>query len=492
MKAYLMYRDRDFQIKASPCFGKDDLAADLELGRILSAMARGDKTIGAACSAALYCPLLSPEEIRYRQLALQDALNNPDAVRALYAITMETAKRKRDSWRWLASSQTRPSIFNDAVGLLQLYTEMLMQLRAVADKALPGFQSEAFVNMLAMLQRELSDAYFAQVKAHLDELGGSGGTLISATLGSWNQGVHYVLRRKDDPHFRRRWAFAPSYTITQHDEAGAVDFAKRRDRATNEAANALAQAAEHIESFFVMLRDELAFYAGCLNLRDSMQELGMPVCIPELLPQDEERRAWENLYDVSLALTKNGAVTGNEFSAQGKRLYMITGANQGGKSTFLRSLGQAQLMAQCGMFVGATRFLAPIRTGVFTHFKREEDACLKSGKLDEELTRMDALADHLCAGSLMLFNESFAATNEREGSEICRQITQALMENGVEMFSVTHLYAYTQAFLDDPRTQFLRAQRLDNGERTFQLVPGAPLQTAYGEDLYKQIFGRAV
>jgi len=237
-----------------------------------------------------------------------------------------------------------------------------------------------------------------------------------------------------------------------------------------------------------MLQNQLAFYVGCLNLSDTLKALGMPICIPNLVSQDRKDRSWKALYDVSLALTKNEAVGGNELSTENKRLYMITGANQGGKSTFLRSIGQAQLMAQCGMFVGAESFSVPIRNGIFTHFKKEEDAKMKSGKLDEELCRMNVLADNLKSGSLMLFNESFAATNEREGSEICRQITQALIDNDVEVFSVTHLYTYATAFHDDSNTQFLRAQRLDNGERTFRVVPGEPMQTAFGEDLYAKIF----
>lgn len=135
------------------------------------------------------------------------------------------------------------------------------------------------------------------------------------------------------------------------DDAGATDLGKRRERAINEVTNALAQAAEHIESF-AMLQNELAFYAGCLNLSDSLQALGMPICMPDLLPKEQKKRSWKNLYDVGLALAKNEAVVGNGLSAEDKRLYLITGANQGGKSTFLRSLGQARFMAQCGCLRG--------------------------------------------------------------------------------------------------------------------------------------------
>jgi len=90
----------------------------------------------------------------------------------------------------------------------------------------------------------------------------------------------------------------------------------------------------------------------------------------------------------------------------------------------------------------------------------------------------------------VLFNESFAATNEREGSEIARQITTALIERGVKVFFVTHLYAFAHGFVSraNGNTAFLRADRKPGGQRTFRIVPGEPLKTSFGEDLYKEIF----
>jgi len=485
-----MFKNMDFNIKAEPCFGKDTLTADLELSHIISTMAQGDSTIKEACSTALLCPLHTMREIRYRQDILQDCIQNPQIVRRLYDLTIETMKRKRASWSWVSVSSYLSSNFSSAVNLLKIYTEMLLELRNTAGEHRQSFKSTGFTNFINMLHKELDDAYFSEISSHLKELKDYDGIVVSARLGNYNQGINYVLRRKQRKRFLRRWYFAPSFTIAPRDESGSSDLAKRRDRAINESTNALAQSADHIESFFVMLQGELAFYVGCLNLYDKLKALNMPVCIPELLPGDSENRSYDTLYDVSLVLTKNDAVVGNEISVKEKKLFIITGANQGGKSTCLRSIGQAQLMMQCGMFVGAVSFQAPIRYGIFTHFKKEEDMAMTSGKLDEELVRMNEIADHLIQGSLMLFNESFAATNEREGSEICRQITQALIDNGIEVISVTHLYTYAAAFVDTSGVQYLRAQRLENGERTFKVIPGMPLQTAFGADLYKSIFGK--
>jgi DNA mismatch repair ATPase MutS len=184
-------------------------------------------------------------------------------------------------------------------------------------------------------------------------------------------------------------------------------------------------------------------------------------------------------------------VVGNDVDADGRRVLMVTGANRGGKSTFLRSLGQAQLMMQAGMFVAAHSFRAEAVAGIFTHFKRGEDVSMRGGKLDEELARMSAIVDQLRRGSLVLFNESFASTNEREGSEIARQIVTALLESGVKLVYVTHLFDLAQGLYRTHARDalFLRAQRLADGRRTFRLLPGEPAPTSHGEDLYQRIFG---
>ncbi|CDF58626.1 MutS-related protein [Thermobrachium celere] len=487
MKVNLMFRNKDFVVKSESDSIIDTLANDLGFKYIISNMSQGDKIISNACTTALFNPLQSIDEICYRQENLIDALRKPDVIRQLYDITIETEKKRKNSFYWLSSSYIS-SVYSNAIGLLKIYIEMLMKLRRIADKEVAGFQSEGFLNFFTMLQRELNDDYFAEVNSHLNELSESNGMLISSKLGNYLQGVGYVLRCKNQKGFWRKWTFAPSYTIAPRDDIGAADLGKRRDRAINEVSNALAQAAEHLESFFAKLRNELAFYVGCINLAKSLKMIKMPICIPKLIPIEQRKRSYRNLYDVGLALTKNDAIVGNDIDTTDKLLYIITGANQGGKSTFLRSIGQAQLMAQCGMFVGAEEFLAPIRNGVFTHFKKEEDSSMKSGKLDEELSRMSKIVDVISWGSLVLFNESFSSTNEYEGSEIFRQITKALIDNNVEVFSVTHFYTYATDFLNEKNTEFLRAERLENGERTFRIVKGEPIKTAFGEDLYRKIF----
>lgn len=240
-----------------------------------------------------------------------------------------------------------------------------------------------------------------------------------------------------------------------------------------------------------MLRTEVAFYIGGVNLQERLSTLGLTTVVPILARLGERRFACTGLYDVCLAISMNKAVVGNDVDGNDTALVVITGANQGGKSTFLRSVGLAQVMMQSGLFVGAEAFGANIVRGVFTHYKREEDTSMTSGKFDEELSRMNTLADMLHPHALILFNESFASTNEREGSEIARQIVTALLDSGLKVFFVTHLYPFAHAMeeMNLRSALFLRAERREDGSRTFKLFEGKPLETSFGEDLYKKIFG---
>ncbi|MFD2031471.1 hypothetical protein ACFSKM_16385 [Ancylobacter dichloromethanicus] len=205
--------------------------------------------------------------------------------------------------------------------------------------------------------------------------------------------------------------------------------------------DAIYQSAEHVLSFIKTLRAELAFYLACLNLKDRLDQIGEPLSFPEPI-EAQARFRCRNLRDVSLALTMGRPVVGNDVNADGKPLIVITGANRGGKSTFLRSVGLAQLMLQCGLFVTADELSASLHSGLFSHYKREEDRNMRSGKFDEELVRMNEIAEKIHRSALVLFNESFAATHEREGAEIARQITSALLENNVTVFFVSHMYEF--------------------------------------------------
>jgi DNA mismatch repair ATPase MutS len=474
------------------------LMQDLELNTVFEAMAQGDEFLYGVAVPAVLSSLDEPDTITYRQEILSDCLKQPDVVRQIYQIPIEFMVRKRKHWWNTWSPHSSPgSILSDTRGLLELSVDLLRTLKQIADEHAGEFKSPGFSRFFAMIQQELDDDYLAVVENHLEALKFNRGVLLSAELGRGNEGANYVLRQSnpDDRNWIKRTFVSKSagYSFTLHprDDHGARALGELRERGVNRVANAVAQSADHVESFFNALRLELAFYVGCLNLAGQLDQLREPIAFPQPTPAGERRLCCAGLYDIALALTMKQKVVSNDVAADGKDLVIITGANQGGKSTFLRSIGLAQLMMQCGMFVPAESFSANVSCGLFTHYKREEDASMKSGKFDEELSRMSAIIGAISPDALILFNESFAATNDREGSEIARQIIRTLLEKRIKIFFVTHLYEFAHSFYDKKmeNAMFLRAERQSDGKRTFKLIEREPLPTSYGKDSYERIFG---
>lgn len=494
MKVRLAYADRDLDLEAEPPPNADALTQDLGLGLLFGAMAGGDKYLYDVARRTIFAGLHDPQAIRFRQAVLADCVAHPDVTRELYGLTVAALELGRQ--HWMSSSRYPESVLYWSTTLLGQVLVQLRRLRDIATEQATAFASDGFGRLFAELRHELDDPYLRTIEAHLRRLEFRGGARLSARLGMTNADTAYVLRRRvGQPGWRERIGLpeSDSYTYELHprDMAGADALGALRGRGIALAAAAVGESTDHIMGYFAQLRAELGFYLGCLNLHDLLANKGEPTSLPEPVPAGTPALAARGLYDVSLSLALGaGRAVGSDLEADDKRLIMITGANRGGKSTFLRSLGLAQLLMQAGMFVPARSFRADIRTGLFTHFKREEDATLRSGKLDEELGRMSSIVDDVDADSLVLLNESFASTNEREGSEIGRQIVRALLEAGIKVGYVTHMFdlASSLAAERNGEAAFLRAERLPDGRRTFRIVPGEPLPTSHGQDIYGRIF----
>jgi hypothetical protein len=495
MKAFLMHAERDFDLTADLPAQTHTVTQDLELGTLLRAMAAGDELIFDVAKRALLLSLRDPESIEYRQQVLTECLEHQAVVRDLYGLAGEALKAEKGIWGSMLRDSPR-TLLGTSVQKMEVFVDFLRRLRAMADEHADKFSSPGLTRFFAMLREELDEPYFARIENHLKTLKFNRGMLMSARLTAGNKGSGYTLRQPREQSLLGRVfdRSGYSFTIPDRDENGFRALSALEDRGVNLVANAAAQAVDHVHSFFVMLRVEIGFYVGCLNLAERLAELGGSTAMP--LPDAEGQLALSahGLYDVCLRLTTSETVVGNDLDADQKSLVMITGANQGGKSTLLRSVGLAQLMTQAGMFVGAESLRVNVCDGVFTHYKREEDETMESGKLDEELARMSEIADHITANCLLLCNESFASTNEREGSQIARQVVTALLEAGVKVLFVTHMFDLASSFhrrsLDG--ALFLRAERGSDGARPFKISEGEPLPTSYGEDSYRKIFGRPI
>ena len=496
MNVYLMFNDRDFNLEQDTPWNGPDLIQDLQLDPVLSAMADGDEFLYRVGQSALLSSIGSgPDVILYRQAILNDCLKNASTVKRLYKLAVGVIGEKQVS-HWSAGlTHSSWSLLSRSVETLQVFLGTLSTLRSIADQHADKFESEGFKEFFIRIKKEITSEYLLEIEEHLRELNFEDEVLIGAQLGRGNRGSNYVLCK---PSEQKKWferIFKPgpreyTFRVNDQDEIAVRKLSELKNRGVNSVANAAAQSVEHILNFLVMLRTELAFYLGCVNLQKCLDEMGAKTCFPVPVAPDERKMSCEGLYDISLALNMKEQVVSNDIGADKRNLVIVTGANKGGKTTFLRSVGLSQMMMHCGMFVPADTFSANLCTGLFTHFKRREDVSMESGKLDDELHRMSQIADHLSANSLVLLNEAFAATNVREGSEIARQIVTALSERKVKVFFVSHLYQFVQELYEGRTNEmmFLRAERKNDGTRTYKLIEGEPLETGYGLDLYDRIF----
>ncbi|HZT53036.1 MAG TPA: hypothetical protein VE995_01495 [Gaiellaceae bacterium] len=495
MRVRLLHRDRDVDLEQSLRPNAETLLQDLGLDAVLAAMGGGDAYLWQLARHALLTGPESPAAIRYRQGVLADFLARPELARRLYALASEGVDaRKAARFFWFRDT---PDIQRQkALAMLELLVGLLERLRGLADEHAAAVASEGLREFFASLRNELDDAYLALLHTRLRELQFRDGVLLSARLGHACRGRDYALRRpRGGGLLGRLTPELPrglSFSVSPRDEHGQRALGELRDRGLAHVANALAQATDHILAFFRTLQAEAGFYVACLNLAERLATREVPIVLPEAAEADELALQARGLRDPSLALHAGSPVVGNDLDADGRRLLVVTGANEGGKSTFLRSLGVAQLMLEAGMFVTAEAFRGSVSSGVYTHFKREEDVGLRSGKLDEELRRMREIAQRIQPHGLLLCNESFASTNEAEGSEIARQVVQALVEDGVRVAYVTHMYELARGFHERrlPATLCLRAERRPDGSRTYRILPGPPQPTSYGVDSYRRVFGR--
>jgi hypothetical protein len=513
MKARLLYRDRNFDWQAPLPWQAEEIVKDLELTTLFNVMSQDDQSILDVVEKVVLAGFERDlDTLRYRQEILRDCLARPTVVRELYDLAVEGVEQARKQHLGSILLRSPDWVLRGSIDHLERFFGVIDKLKKFTDSHADECTSEGLTVFFARLKEELGNNYVTSIKEHLERLKFHGGLVLSAELGSGNKGSRYLLHRP--PLVRcttwterllawlkelfpgvaalfRRKTPDYSFTLDPRDESGVRALMEVRSRGIASAADTLAQSADHVRAFFRELRVELAFYVGCLNLHEQLSKKGEPICFPSPMAMGEQDLSFHGLYDICLALNVGHRVVGNDAAADGKGLVMITGANQGGKSTLLRSIGLAQLMMQCGMFVGGVSFCSSVCDNLFTHYQREEDRAMKSGKLDEELSRMSDIVDHVTPCSLILFNESFAATHEREGSEIARQIVSALVERGIRVVFVTHLYELARRFHEENRGNilFLRAEREPDGVRTFKLVAGEPLRTSFGEDVFKSVFG---
>ncbi|MCR5251632.1 MAG: hypothetical protein K6E50_13600 [Lachnospiraceae bacterium] len=197
---------------------------------------------------------------------------------------------------------------------------------------------------------------------------------------------------------------------------------------------------EYIHDGIREAEQEMPYYLSYAQFEAKMQEKGMVFATPKTSP---DKLSASGLYDLALALAnqaKGKDVVANElYLAPEERFFVLTGPNQGGKTTYGRSLGQLVYFSKMGLDVPAESALVPHYSNLWTHFSVEESAETGRGKLMDELVRLKPIMEEEEEGAFVVINELFTTAANFDAIEMGKRVLEFLIGKNCRGIYVTHL-----------------------------------------------------
>lgn len=268
--------------------------------------------------------------------------------------------------------------------------------------------------------------------------------------------------------------------------------------------NALERFARFQTNAVGQLGPELGFFLGAARLVERAHCAGLPMCRPTGVLVEHRYAVLANAYDVSLALAQlpsDVAVVTNavRFDAANGRVWVLTGPNRGGKTTYTRTVGMAQVLFQAGLFVPASAARMSPVDAIFTHFPSREETRPGLGRLDVEAERLAAIFRHATPHSLILLNEALAGTSALEALDLARGIVRGLRLLGARAIYVTHLHELASSAdeinASTPGDGTVASLLADSGSddpldaapggvrRTYRIVPRPPQGVSFAAEI---------
>ncbi len=483
-----------------------------------------DQYLQETLKAVMMTPLYTWEEISFRQEMIKDCLEHEDLTRSLYEVSRDMLKRWSELGRVPSETfqQGNPAakLLNEIL-VLELFMNSLSRVKELLTEA-DDLKAKGFITLKKEFLEKYSEDREQYVKSVLEDIAFytesvSDGEEERKTVTKprivlecgLEDGLKFSSMKLEEISSEKSKYYKPGSTIALFkdiveartpDSFSAVNDIRVAEQTkilevtvVSYLADELKGFMEEFSTFFDRLKYQMGFYLASVQLVRQLERFELEWCYPTVC--DRNDLEFEELKECVMGMGIQTRIVGNTCSFEKKDLLIVTGANQGGKSTFLRSIGIAQVMLQCGLPVTARAFSSGLFPKIFVHFTRREDSEMNSGRLDEELGRMSKIVDEIGDDSLILLNESFATTTEKEGSVIAYDIIKALSEAGVRVLTVTHLLSFARRIYEESKEnediaiEFLTAERLDDGTRTFRMIRHEPELTSFGLDLYEEIVG---
>jgi DNA mismatch repair protein MutS len=217
---------------------------------------------------------------------------------------------------------------------------------------------------------------------------------------------------------------------------------------------------------------EVQFYLACIEHVEQLTAAGLPFCYPTVSVDSwevEAADAFDLALAAKLALTGSTVVRNGFFLRGPERILVVTGPNQGGKTTFARTFGQLHYLAGLGVPVAARSARLFLADRIFTHFEREEHISTLRGKLDDELVRVHEILKQASAESVVVLNEIFASTTPADAVLLGTEVLGRLGELGCLAVCVTFLDELS-SLNETTASMVAMVDPDDPSRRTFEVV----------------------
>ena len=411
---------------------------DLHLDQIVASLTAGREEYDLV--PFFYRPLHDVEAVQYRHHVLRDLEQAPllEVVRG-FVLGMQQMRQHLALMERLHHERQKQRWFLEAVSA---YCRAVTGLREQLGHL--GLQSHGFVALRDYVAAyEASEAFAALV---------SETQAVSEALAAVRYTVHIrgnrvrVDRYEAEPDMSEEIeeAFAkfkrgavkdyrvkiPEWADMNHVEARILELvAKLHPDTFSKLEQYCTQHGRYLDHTMGRFDREVQFYLAYLEYIEPLQANGLHLSHPRVSARSKDICATET-FDLALAVklsSDGGSVVCNDFYlTDPERVLVVSGPNNGGKTTFARTFGQLHYLASLGLPVpGAdVRLFLPDR--IFTHFEREEDIQTHRGKFEDELFRIHEILEQATSDSVLIMNESFSSTTLRDallvGTAVMRQI----------------------------------------------------------------------
>ena len=474
-----------------------------------------------------------PDVLAYRQAVLNDLLANPGlaerfgALLPVFDSLFQASFHSEREMTWLHEVVWRAGELQNIIDCLEGMGEMLRSAEV-------RIRSDGLRLLEAEIRRAQEDATYQRLVKELPgllaRLRSSASITIGVNLDSNLRPVQATLLSVNEKPFKDQsllnWLFgtssdregiAPLHSAPQRvsNLEGRVDplmvplfadLAHVLEKTAMPIAGQLRRYASLHGQLFTNLRQGLIFYLGAIRWIRRFQDLGLPVCQPEVAPADERRCEVKDSYNLHLVLKQSLSQKGSgstivrndiRLGADG-RILILTGPNSGGKTTYMQGVGVVHILAQAGCYVPGSQAVVSPLDHLFTHFPLEEKSELDTGRLGEEAIRLGQIFQELTRHSLVLLNETLSSTSFSESLYLAQDIVRILRRVGARAIYATHLHELAkradelnESVPGDSKIMSLVSSPMDeraseNGagvKRTYKLEVRPPLGQSYAREI---------